>query len=236
MMLMRFALSGFFLALVLAISPAVSAYDPVVDDILHGADCMPTPEIKDMPYYPDKAMGRTNNLRRDTGLATVAKGEPIYIIGHVVDENCVPIEDALVEMWQANAYGKYDSPDDKSDKLRDENFIGSGVTRTDNLGEFKFLTIFPGQPKPDMAPRVHFRIYHSGFNDGKVLGTEMYFPEQPANEHDSSLESNPDRFNQLLASTRYEAKDGSYKLERASGDAVYFFKVALKGTNKFKKY
>jgi protocatechuate 3,4-dioxygenase, beta subunit len=166
----------------------------------------------------------------------VAKGEPIYIIGQVVDENCVPISGTAIEMWQANAYGKYHHEDDKSDKLRDENFTGSGITRTDNLGQFKFITIFPGQPKPDMAPRVHFKVFHSDFNNGKPLMTEMYFPEQPGNESDSVLQSNQDMYTALLASTRYEGKDGSYKVERAEGDVVYFFTITLKGANKFRKY
>jgi protocatechuate 3,4-dioxygenase beta subunit len=227
-----FAISLLTAAALVFTPPISAAYEKVVDGVIKG-DCTVTPEVKDMPFYPGKDIGRTNNLRRETGLAVVAKGEPIYIVGQVLDENCVPVSDVTVEMWQANGYGKYHHPDDKGDKLRDENFNGSGTTRTDNLGKFKFLTVFPGQAKVGSAPRVHFTLSHPEL---KGIITEMYFPEQAGNEDDTDLQANQDKYTALLATTNFEAKDGTYKVERFSGDVAYYFTITLKGKNKFRKY
>lgn len=206
-----------------------SSYD---DDVL--VDCKPTPEVKDITYYvgPDE-IGRTNNLRRKTGIAVVAKGEPVYVVGRVVDKNCIPISDARVEMWQANTFGKYTHPADTSENLNDDNFVGSGFTKTDNLGQFTFLTIFPGSKDGKSAPRVHFRVTQPDF---KEVYTEMYFPEQEKNYTDETLSKDKSRLDSLSATMKFETREGQYRVERIDGDMVYRFVVTMDGNNRFRRY
>ena len=111
-----------------------------------------------------------------------AKGERITIVGHVYDGGGAPLKDALIEIWQADAAGLYNSPQEKRGKA-DPNFSGFGRQPTDGAtGEYKFETIKPGQvPFVDgrmMAPHVTFWIIARGINLG--LHTRMYFSDEGA--------------------------------------------------------
>jgi protocatechuate 3,4-dioxygenase alpha subunit len=118
------------------------------------------------------------------------RGERITITGHVIDGADTPLKDALVEIWQADAAGLYNSPAEMRGAA-DPNFAGWGRCPTDMTnGEFRFETIKPGRvPFKDgrlMAPHVTFWIVARGINLG--LQTRMYFgDEEAANAEDPVL-------------------------------------------------
>ena len=120
------------------------------------------------------------------------RGERIIIEGRVIDGTGTPLRDALLEIWQANADGRYNHEFDrqKSGKV-DEGFRGWGRTGTDfDTALYRFETIKPGvvsgRNGKDMAPHINFWIVARGINIG--LNTRMYFSdEQDANAIDPVL-------------------------------------------------
>jgi protocatechuate 3,4-dioxygenase alpha subunit len=117
----------------------------------------------------------------------------VRIRGQVLDGDGEPVPDALVEIWQANAAGRYRHPaDTRTDLPLDETFTGFGRSGTDADGWFEFLTIKPGAvPGPDgtmQAPHIDVSIFARGLL--KRLVTRLYFPdEEAANEADPILGS-----------------------------------------------
>ena len=123
--------------------------------------------------------GNAGDLGR-TMIAPEAKGERIDIAGHVFDGAGAPLTDALVEIWQADAAGLYNSPAERRGKA-DPAFAGWGRQPTDGVtGLYRFDTIKPGRaPFVDgrlMAPHVTFWIVARGINLG--LHTRMYFSDE----------------------------------------------------------
>jgi protocatechuate 3,4-dioxygenase alpha subunit len=108
-----------------------------------------------------------------------ARGERIVITGRVIDGGGSPLTDALVEIWQADAAGLYNSPQEKRGKA-DPDFTGWGRQPTDASGVYRFETVKPGRaPFVDgrlMAPHVTFWIVARGINLG--LHTRMYFSDE----------------------------------------------------------
>ena len=120
-------------------------------------------------------------------------GERVTIEGCVVDGDGKPVDDALVEIWQANAHGRYDHPDDTRDVPLELGFKGFGRVATDAAGRFRFATIVPGRvPAPEggvQAPHVNVTIFMRGML--KQLRTRIYFPNQAANASDPVLSRVP---------------------------------------------
>ena len=120
-------------------------------------------------------------------------GERVTIEGCVVDGDGKPVDDALVEIWQANAHGRYDHPDDTRDVPLDPGFKGFGRVATDAAGRFRFATIKPGRvPAPEggmQAPHVNVTIFMRGML--KQLRTRIYFPNEAANASDPVLSRVP---------------------------------------------
>ncbi len=116
-------------------------------------------------------------------------GERMQISGKIFDAERNPVNDAAVEIWQANSHGKYASPEDIQDKPLEPGFRGYGRSLTDDSGGFRFRTIKPGRvPGPDgrlQAPHLVVTIFMRGLL--KQLMTRMYFPEEPANADDAIL-------------------------------------------------
>jgi len=121
----------------------------------------------------------------DLGLVLVGpetKGERILVKGRIFDGSGHPIKDALVEIWQADADGLYNSPEEKRGKA-DPHFVGWGRQPTDgSTGEYRFETIKPGRvPYKDgrlMAPHITVWIVARGINIG--LHTRLYFGDEEA--------------------------------------------------------
>jgi protocatechuate 3,4-dioxygenase, beta subunit len=122
-----------------------------------------------------------------------ALGQRIQVCGQVVDEDGAPISGALIEVWQANAAGKYSHEYDKTDSPVDPNFTGTGRMLTDQEGRFEFLSIKPGAyPVPESdwwwrPPHIHFSIFGPSWMSRLV--TQMFFPGDPLNEIDLLLTS-----------------------------------------------
>jgi protocatechuate 3,4-dioxygenase beta subunit len=116
-----------------------------------------------------------------------AAGEAIYVRGRVLDEACRPVEGAVVEIWQANTWGRYDHERDAGNpRPPDPNFQGWAEMLTDAEGRYSFKTIKPGSyPVDDQGwirpPHIHFKLSRRGYHE---LITQMYFAGEPLNEPD----------------------------------------------------
>lgn len=119
------------------------------------------------------------------------RGERITIEGRVLDGDSAAVSDAMIELWQANADGRYDHPDDSQEKLLDPDFHGFGRAATDEHGRFRFYTIKPGPvPGPGnllQAPHINVSIFARGLL--KRLVTRIYFPDEPLNITDAVLKT-----------------------------------------------
>ncbi|MFY9907218.1 MAG: protocatechuate 3,4-dioxygenase subunit beta [Terriglobales bacterium] len=110
-------------------------------------------------------------------------GERIIVSGRVLDENSRPIPHTVIEIWQANAAGRYRHDVDRHDAPLDPNFTGSGQAVTDAEGRYRFVTIRPGEyPWRNhynawRAAHIHFSIFGPAFSTRLV--TQMYFPGDP---------------------------------------------------------
>jgi protocatechuate 3,4-dioxygenase beta subunit len=115
-------------------------------------------------------------------------GERIVVSGCVVDENGRPVRDTLVEIWQANAAGRYLHKRDQHDAPLDPNFSGCGHTMTDSDGRYRFVTIRPGEypwgnhHNAWRPAHVHFSLFGPAF--ATRLVTQMYFPGDPLIPYD----------------------------------------------------
>jgi protocatechuate 3,4-dioxygenase alpha subunit len=116
-------------------------------------------------------------------------GERVSIRGRVIDGDGKPVNDAAVEIWQANSHGRYAHPEDKQDKPLEKNFRGYGRSLSDDNGAFRFTTIKPGRvPGPGgklQAPHLTVTIFMRGLL--KHLQTRIYFPDEHANAEDPVL-------------------------------------------------
>ena len=158
-------------------------------------------------------------------LATAeTKGERITIEGRVIDGSGTPVRDVLVELWQANAAGKYNHPADRQQKPVDPTFRGWGRACSDFVsGIFTFETIKPGivegRGGRSMAPHVNLWIVARGINIG--LNTRMYFSDETAaNAADPVL-------NLIEWEVRRNTLIG--QREERSGKRIYRFDIHLQG-------
>jgi protocatechuate 3,4-dioxygenase beta subunit len=125
-----------------------------------------------------------------------AMGERIIVAGRVLDELGRPVRNAMVEVWQANAAGRYHHPRDQHDAPLDPNFLGRGRVFTDDDGSYRFTTIRPGaypwrNHKNAWRPvHIHFSLFGDGF--AQRLITQMYFPGDPLLALDPIFHATPD--------------------------------------------
>ena len=123
-------------------------------------------------------------------------GERIVVSGRVLDANARPIAHTLVEIWQANAAGRYRHRNDQHDAPLDPNFSGGGRTLTDAEGRYRFVTIKPGaypwrnHPNAWRPAHIHFSLFGPAFVTRLV--TQMYFPGDPLIPLDPILNGVPD--------------------------------------------
>jgi protocatechuate 3,4-dioxygenase beta subunit len=123
-------------------------------------------------------------------------GERIILAGRVLDEDGRPVPDTLIEIWQANAAGRYRHKHDQHDAPLDPNFTGTGRTMTDDQGRYRFLTIRPGaypwgnHPNAWRPAHIHFSLFGHAF--ATRLVTQMYFPGDPLLAFDPIYHSVPD--------------------------------------------
>lgn len=148
-----------------------------------------TPAEIEGPFYPlTPQKDKDFDLTLIEGRSGVAKGKVIYIEGRVLDADLQPVENATVDIWQANAAGRYRHPRDQNSAPLDKNFQGWAIVKSGKGGAFRFKTILPGEyPASDTwtrPPHIHFRISREGYAE---LTTQMYFPGNKLNDKDLLL-------------------------------------------------
>lgn len=150
-----------------------------------GRTCAATPVQTSGPFYPSEDQPDEDlDLTRVHGQDGTAQGEVILVRGRVLDDECRPIADALVEIWQANTHGRYHHERDTSPAPVDPSFQGWGEVVTNSRGEYGFKTVLPGPYGAGSGRRtrhIHFRIARRGYRE---LVTQMYFEGEPLNEQD----------------------------------------------------
>lgn len=156
----------------------------------------------------------------DCLVSDATSGEPITITGKLVAGDGQPVDDGLVEIWQADANGRHHHPDDPQQDLADPAFSGFGRAATGRGGSFAFQTIRPGSvPGPDgqkQAPHILVGVMSRGVMSR--CWTRLYFEGEPLNDSDPILRLVPaDRRRTLIA--------------RRRTDGTYEFNVVLQGTN-----
>lgn len=184
------------------------------------AQYRPTPPETKGPFYPVTAQkDKDFDLTRIAGHAEMANGRVIEVIGQVRNSSGAPIEDATVELWQANAAGRYRHPRDSNAAPLDPNFQGWAVVPSGHDGGFRFKTIFPGAypagPDWTRPPHIHFKIQKEGY---ATLFTQMYFPGDPLNDSDLLLNRKSEADRKLMVSARTDAEQETYR-----------FNIVLKG-------
>jgi protocatechuate 3,4-dioxygenase beta subunit len=136
----------------------------------------------------------------DADLTTQHAGEPlgerIIVTGRLLDGAGRPVPDTLIEVWQANAAGRYAHPVDNHPAPLDPNFSGAGRCMTDSQGRYRFVTIKPGaypwrnHPNAWRPAHIHFSMLGRAFPQRLV--TQMYFPGDPLFSQDPIFNSIPD--------------------------------------------
>lgn len=154
-----------------------------------------------------------------------ASGERVAIEGHVLDGDGAAVSDAMIEVWQANAAGRYDHPEDLQEtKPLDPSFSGFSRVATGPDGRFRLRTVKPGPvPGSDgapQAPHISVSIFARGLL--KRLVTRIYFPGEPLNETDALLSVLPtDRRATLIA--RFA--------DAGAAERILYFDIVLQGEN-----
>jgi protocatechuate 3,4-dioxygenase, alpha subunit len=151
---------------------------------------VPTPSQTVGPYF---RIGMTEKHSVKCLAAPEAKGERVWLKCRVLDGDGVPVDDAMLEIWQADSEGKYNHPDDRQAKTPDSACRGFGRMGTAEDGSCEFETIKPGRvPGPGktlQAPHLNVGVYARGIL--LQLYTRIYFDGEPANEEDPILGSVP---------------------------------------------
>jgi protocatechuate 3,4-dioxygenase beta subunit len=155
-------------------------------------------------------------------------GERIVVTGRVLDEDGRPAPHTLVELWQANAAGRYRHDVDQHDAPLDPHFTGSGHTLTDAQGRYRFVTIRPGaypwrnHHNAWRPAYVHFSVFGPAF--ATRLVTQMYFPGDPLLAHDPifNCTADEDARNRLISVFDWEATIPEHALG-------YRFDIVLSG-------
>jgi protocatechuate 3,4-dioxygenase, alpha subunit len=152
-------------------------------------------------------------------------GERVRIEGRVLDADGRAVNDAAVELWQANSHGKYASPEDSQDKPLESPFRGYGRSLTDDAGAFRFRTVKPGRvPGPDaklQAPHLVITIFMRGLL--KQLVTRMYFPDEPSNADDPILALVPPERRATLIARKSAADALEWNVILQGRDETVFF-------------
>ena len=171
------------------------AYDPGYKTTVARAPFLPllsmesSPSEETGPTFGHHALGPLDNnliLNWSRGAAP-AIGERVLVHGRVIDQSGRPVPNTLLEVWQANAGGRYRHKKDSYLAPLDPNFGGCGRTLTDEAGHYEFLTIRPGAyPWPnganDWRPmHIHVSVYGASF--GQRLITQLYFEGDPLIAH-----------------------------------------------------
>jgi len=157
----------------------------------------PTPAEIEGPFYP-----LTPQKDTDFDLTSVKTQAGIL----------QPLEDASVDIWQANSAGRYRHPHDKNPAPLDANFQGWAIVQSGKQGAFRFKTIMPGEYPASSSwtrpPHIHFKISKTGYIE---LVTQMYFPDNKFNETDLLLQRKPLKERPLMIAHKINDEPETYE-------------------------
>ncbi|MCZ6617994.1 MAG: protocatechuate 3,4-dioxygenase [Gammaproteobacteria bacterium] len=187
----------------------------------------PTPVQVEGPFYPvAEQADKDLDLTRIKGHTQTATGEIILVRGQVFGTHAQPLKNAMVDVWQANHYGRYDHPEDKNPAPLDPHFQGWGLVKTDADGWYNIKTIKPAPyslsafGESGWRPRhIHFKVSRPGF---ELITTQMYFRGDPLIAREEEL--------LRLSEAGREALISDSTLDAASGLPVFRFDVVLAAT------
>jgi protocatechuate 3,4-dioxygenase, beta subunit len=156
-------------------------------------------------------------------------GERIIVMGRVLDDDGRPVRNSLVEVWQANAAGRYLHQSDQHPAPLDPNFSGAGRCLTDDEGRYRFVTVKPGaypwknHPNAWRPAHIHFSLFGRAFTQRLV--TQMYFPGDPLFGQDPIFNSvrDPQARERLICSFDLDATEPEWAL-------AYRFDIVLRST------
>jgi len=155
------------------------------------------------------------------------KGERVWLTIKVSDGDGTPVDDAVLEIWQANADGKYKHPDDWQEKSIEADWLGFGRMATEQDGTCKFETVRPGRvPGPGdrlQAPHLNLAIFARGML--RQLYTRIYFEGDPANSEDPVMGLIPPARRQTLLARRDGANPERWRFEvylQGEQETVFF--------------
>lgn len=153
------------------------------------------------PGVPIFGLDGLRDIDRDLTRNAIRNAEPlgerIRVVGRVLDESGRPVANTLVELWQANAAGRYVHKADQHDAPLDPNFLGAGRCLTDAQGRYEFLTIKPAaypwgnHPNAWRPQHLHFSLFGQAMPCRLV--TQMYFPGDPLLGFDPIYQSVPEQ-------------------------------------------
>ncbi len=176
--------------------------------------------------------GHDTVIKEEADLTRQHAGEPIgermILTGRVLDEDGRPVRDTLVEIWQANACGRYVHVVDQHPAPLDPNFTGAGRTVTDSDGRYTFVTIKPGSypwrnhHNAWRPAHIHISLFGTSFLSRLV--TQMYFPGDPLFAYDPIFQSVTDAKAQQRMIARFDLE--TTQPEWALG---YQFDIVLRG-------
>jgi protocatechuate 3,4-dioxygenase, beta subunit len=139
------------------------------------------------PFYPLSELPQNPDLTRVPGRPGRAEGQVLNVMGRVLTVAGEPVRTAKIEVWQANAYGRYAHPSDPNPAPLDPNFAGAAALTTGTEGQYRFKTIkpsaYPAASDRKRPAHIHFQV--TGQQDRLV--TQMYFENDPFNEVDPFL-------------------------------------------------
>ena len=169
-----------------------------------------------------------NDLSRDPSTGKEAMGERIIVVGRVLDEDERPVPNTLIEIWQANAAGRYHHPIDQHNAPLDPNFTGAGRCVTNEKGEYRYLTVKPGaypwlnHTNAWRPAHIHLSLFGPSFVTRLV--TQMFFPNDPLLPLDPILTSVPskDGRQRLISSYDHSVTEPEFALG-------YRFDIVLRG-------
>ncbi|OAN17979.1 protocatechuate 3,4-dioxygenase [Photobacterium jeanii] len=134
-----------------------------------------TPSQAEGPFYPVVAIpDRSDLVLSDAGL----KGKEMMLKGQVLNKAGQPLNGIRIEIWQCDANGIYDHPQQPNNQNFDSHFAGFGSVQTDERGRYAFRTIYP-VPYGPRPPHIHVKLWRG---KQELLTTQLYLPEQTGNE------------------------------------------------------
>jgi protocatechuate 3,4-dioxygenase alpha subunit len=162
-----------------------------------------------------------------TDLAAGIAGERVAIRGRVIDGDGRGVPDAVLEIWQADADGRYHHPEHTGAPNDATSFFGFGRTPTNEQGQFSFTTIKPGPVHgPDgnpQAPHLQISVFMRGLL--KQLVTRLYFPDEPLNASDPVLQVVPESRRETLIALQAGPKENTLEWNvclQGENETVFF--------------